>query len=91
MILSESEARERWCPQTGALSAMLMQLSARPGLTGQTMVVQADGRQTAASKCLGRQCMAWRAWGHGERGYCGLVGTPVYQPSGQLPTQETTT
>lgn len=84
MILSEEEARTRWCPQTGSLAAVLMQLAARPGFTPGAIAIQ-DTRQHPLVKCQASQCAVWR-WQKAEAdiGYCGLAGPPIYSTDGNM-------
>ena len=67
MILSETEARERWCPFVS--EAETLDYRGQIDDTGETPV------------CIASRCMAWRWWNQPanpsqRRGYCGLAGAP---------------
>ena len=62
MIVSENEAKEKFCKVQPA--AVIPQ----QGISGPTMAY-------AFAKCLGAQCAHWRWWS-GSAGYCGLAGVP---------------
>lgn len=79
MILTELEARERWCP-----------MSRIPGANdaGAVAVVNRNEEGEPHGPCVGSSCMMWR-W-HFElrgaptprlirtsQGYCGLAGRPT--------------
>ncbi len=81
MILTEEQARQKWCPHAR------FQQSNLAGYTA--------GNETEGAKCQGSCCMSWR-WDHSyfvseskggnypaddsnlgkQRGYCGLAGKP---------------
>jgi hypothetical protein len=64
MIVTENEARTKWCPH------------ARDADLGGNR--DSSGEQPQVATCIGSQCMAWR-WlqttKHSGRGYCGLSGS----------------
>lgn len=67
-ILTEAEAKERWCP-----------LFSKRGLPTNEEMTYGEISQ----KCIASQCMAWRlAHKDGpdgqERGYCGAFGIPRF-------------
>ena len=72
MLLTEAEARTRWCPHALAGSPIFNR--------------RADGEPTPLCRCIASSCMAWRWHSEGldenygpkepTRGYCGLAGTP---------------
>jgi len=78
MLLSEEEARKKWCPAVR--------------IEGSNRVYNAlnDGFQHAepSYRCVGRKCMCWRELhlshmkGEGivaDHGYCGLGGKPDFE------------
>jgi hypothetical protein len=89
MILSEKEARERWCPFArvsgddgkGSLTPGCNRIYSRDADSRRAI---GDGQQ---NKCVGSACMAWR-WlpdpngikPNCGRGYCGLAGAAGVKP-----------
>ena len=88
MLVTEEEAKERWCPFARAYETVLLgdEETWRPATLNRTR----SGRPDPDCSCIASQCMAWR-WGpddaalnermHGrdaqpELGYCGLAGKP---------------
>ncbi len=68
-ILTEKEAKTRWCPLARTISEKAL----------------VAGNRTVAEfpYCIASQCMAWRlahkdAADGQERGYCGAFGTPRF-------------
>ena len=87
MLMTEAQARERWCPFSRVLVCLPM--NELGGAVNRFDVDDEAGedwhRQT---RCIANECMAWR-WGNeprlrGEsyRGYCGLAGTGIGYPTG---------
>lgn len=83
MLLTEAQARKKWCPY------VRFSLTERDGnasnrhMDAARMIVQ----NPMYSQCIASDCMAWReatdGQGHQEgddprffRGYCGLAGVP---------------
>lgn len=71
MLVSETEAREKWCPFARVLKH-----------TGSAAAaVNRTNQENLLGTCLGSQCMAWRFGVLDDvNGYCGLAG----QPSGKV-------
>ena len=69
-ILTETEAKTRWCPMVRAPD-------------DGANVDSVDGRDVRVGRCIAGECMAWRlahkdsANGE-ERGYCGAFGLPRF-------------
>lgn len=95
MIMTEDEARRRWCPFGMQPIAGYAQPSS--GLsTSQTYVISGNRAQGDVPACLASQCMAWR-WKDPKvlreidlvtadvvdeqprRGYCGAFGRPIQE------------
>lgn len=78
--ITESEASNKWCPQT--LVARTIQHASQDDLPGaQTIVVvnrdPSNRDPFVGSHCVGSNCMHW-SWlegrGSTKKGYCGLSG-----------------
>lgn len=70
MLLTEEEAKKRWCPFARAIRSASHAMAA----------VNRDGpRPDPRALCLASECMAWN-WGQGDgknrRGHCGLASVP---------------
>jgi hypothetical protein len=75
MLMSEKEARERWCP---------MVRYARQLEPGEIVVAfnRCEGRtdyvnNPPSSRCIASECMMWRQEDRDDLGYCGLAGKPA--------------
>jgi len=80
MLLTESEAKERWCPwvrvrhSTGAFNRP------PPPTFWERVKDRLVGfmyAKNVSRNCLASKCAAWRWWTDNQRGYCGLAGTPL--------------
>jgi len=75
MLLTESEARKRWCPFAGTTS---IPLGANTG-----KIYDTRGESHGFTFCIASACMAWRETravsGVDEErcGYCGAAGKPI--------------
>ena len=74
MIVTDQEARQKWCPFAMAAGSY----EDKPAGTGITTFNRSDsGHADKNCMCLGSDCMAWR-W-HDERnktGFCGVARRP---------------
>lgn len=84
MLLSEEEAKTRWCPfARAALRWVESSMSTTFGSGDAVAATVNRGTGLSAEcNCISSACMAWR-WarlephGHGNgKGYCGLAGNP---------------
>ena len=69
--MTESEARNKWCPMAAVTNASLA--------TGGANRVQYTDRNSLpvkGSRCYASECMAWRKINMAGDGYCGLAGEP---------------
>lgn len=82
MMLTEAEAREKWCPFVRVAAAGVSNLWNRPKALARSV----DSLEPKMSMCLASSCMAWRFVPEGvngrpgavrERGFCGLAGGPT--------------
>ena len=70
-IVTEAEAKERWCPLARAVDEEIVVNRLK------------DGSPSIAAQCVASECMAWRR-AHSddptgmERGYCGAFGLPRF-------------
>jgi len=64
MLLTEEEAKTKWCPMVRFITSHNFQGSVR------TLINNRDGGNE--SVCIASECMWWK-W-DGERGYCGKIG-----------------
>lgn len=72
MLITEEEAKTRWCPYSRVLIENQGDGSYDAGNRWQI-----EGPPPINSKCLGSICMAWRFEQEGStHGYCGLAGKP---------------
>jgi hypothetical protein len=75
MLLSEDEAKERWCPEA---RVSYLHETAENGVTASTYNRTWNGYELREARCLGSKCMAWRwinpAIGRQTHGYCGKAG-----------------
>lgn len=74
-IMTEKEAKTRWCPMIRAGEATKESVISINRLF--------DGSSPKGSHCIASDCMAWRlahkdAADGTERGYCGAFGTPRF-------------
>lgn len=82
-MLTEQEAKDKWCPQVRMVFG-----PNNSGWEGQGYTNRADYYEPEACVCTGSNCMMWR-WGNKYRsdlitklpreewtGYCGLAGKP---------------
>lgn len=84
-MLTEAEAKERWCPFARVVVRPTQEISGRQVVFQDCVSInrfeEADPGLPSGAKCIGSQCMAWR-WaaegGYGGRpGFCGLAGKPT--------------
>ena len=82
-MLTEPQAREKWCPMVragvyGEAGSVL-----KPSMNFDVAIaVNRDPRNPELSRCIASACMMWRSGttiaarenGDVERGYCGLAG-----------------
>jgi hypothetical protein len=83
MMLTEAEARDRWCPFARAAN---FDHDAHLPAGSVPVVINRWGHGNERSRphgdcmCLASRCMAWRWQGSEDRperrGYCGLAGKP---------------
>lgn len=79
MILSESDARERWCPFARPVIGSTVYAAPE----GRAVDVGDDGCPTSIGQnCIGSRCMMW-SWRDAEEaeprlGFCGLIGAGFY-------------
>lgn len=82
MILTESEARSKWCPEVRCVGGS-DETAPRPPAANCHLNVGAGGmglnRLPEYARCIASECMAWRwidreGWRRPDRGYCGLAG-----------------
>lgn len=80
MILSQEEARTKWCP----MARVAMPVNQTANRVATSLLKISDERdhayfseQVENCKCIASECMMWRWDAHEIRaGYCGLAGTP---------------
>lgn len=91
MLLTEVEAKKRWCPMARAVS-----WEHGDAVTGNrvtcNLTTDPEGSElTAASRCVASDCAMWRwrmeailgdagahrGWRQTDKGYCGLAGMPT--------------
>lgn len=92
MILTEEEAKAKWCPDARVMTLAKRSNGDDESLVGLNRVQLADNAKDlnpTSARCLGSKCMAWRfldptRYGADgplldkdeRRGYCGKVGAP---------------
>lgn len=71
MLVTEEEAKKRWCP--------MARVNAGPGFNRNSV-----GEPSRSALCIASECMAWRKDQNSEydtqgnlRGFCGLSGNPT--------------
>lgn len=92
MLLTEEEAKTKWCPHARVTSTDYTGKQ----MPGHNRVIDAsddgqgwDIRDDFTNKCIASECMAWRQWPSSQSitsssvgtivtttGYCGLAGKP---------------
>lgn len=77
MLLTEDEAKQRWCPMS------------RAGEDGANRLGRA-GEHRPNCRCIASGCMVWRVWPDG-RGYCGFGGEAIPMRRAAAATKETNT
>ena len=76
MLLTEDEARKRWCPFAKAPGTYEDHTTKEPGVASFNR--NDGGYPFGPCYCLASRCMAWR-WINprdSEKGFCGLSGAP---------------
>lgn len=84
MIVTEEQAKEKWCPFARVLLPV-HQVGNRISTFHMEVARKSDPRdfehyqrQVADCNCIGSRCMAWRFTSRfGGEGYCGLAGMPA--------------
>lgn len=86
--MTEEEAKTKWCPfarvhvpagMINRVSRALKRIAAKMRAEGHDLRdAEFIEEQEADTRCLGSECMAWRAPNEASRtgGYCGLAGSP---------------
>ena len=71
MIVTEDEARKKWCPFARQMSLVEDEVVGRSSSWNRTSGIQQN------PKCIASECMAWTWWGIGggsdRVGWCGLA------------------
>lgn len=79
MILTEDEAREKWCPF--ARSVRWERQDEKIDLPGSPVVANREplGDEDGGCLCIASNCMSWRVSRFFDKpgGYCGLAGKPA--------------
>jgi len=83
MILTEAEAKTKWCPHARVI-VPITEAETNEMVDTATGNRIDNGKVPKNSKCIGSSCMAWR-WrmylqaepDQHSRGYCGLSGRPA--------------
>jgi hypothetical protein len=75
MLLTETEAKTKWCPLVRAANV------AEPSANAQSRNRDGSGGPSRSSLCIASGCMFWRFEEHSDkridpRGYCGAAGKP---------------
>ena len=73
MILTEQEAKEKWCPFVRAYNGVTAVNTEYTVNTSKNSTH--DARNPALCRCIASACMAWRI-SLDSKGFCGLAGKP---------------
>lgn len=74
MMLTEEEAKTRWCPFARAVAPVV---DTSANVIGGTPANRGSGGAPDPDcRCLASGCMAWRKPSGSQKGYCGLARAP---------------